>query len=81
MTKTLPAVFLILLTAACTGSGNPDRLTSDRNGNVVTGVVGANWADNELDVTCNPGETLTNVSVQRDASGTGPFSGICAAAL
>ncbi|MCK0122588.1 hypothetical protein MWU61_18705 [Loktanella sp. F6476L] len=82
MTKTFPVVFLVLLTSACSGGSDPDRLTSDREGNVVSGVAGANWADNELNVVCNtPVETLTNVTVRRDASGTGTYSGVCVPAL
>lgn len=81
MTKIYLILPFVFLTVACGTTDTPNKLTSDRNGNTVTGVAGSNWADNELSIACNPGETITNLSVQRDAAGVGTFSGDCVPAL
>ena len=81
MLKTTSALSLVAILASCGGAPAANELRTDRDGNVVTGVAGPDWADNELNIACRPGENITNLNVVRDTNGIATFSGNCVPAL
>ena len=58
------------------------KATFNRDGNQVTGSVGSAWSDAELasnayGVLCGPGETVSDLAIQRRPDGSAAVSATC----
>ena len=81
-------VLLTALTLTACGGGADSRTvpggkaTFSRDGNQVTGSVGSAWSDAELasnayGVLCGPGETVSDLAIQRRPDGSASVSATC----